>query len=188
MKQHQSLKKILATLILIILALCFFYYLLFKDIKLRNKHTSELQNNIELQIRRDKYMSSVELAVQNDRANIEKISNSIIGQDDDVTFIELLENTAKNNGLDIVINTLVIEDNSSFSTTDMTTLKIRAKTNGPWSGTYLFLNELELLPFNIRVEKLSLTNGSSNTAEFKNTATSSAPWQSDFEIRVLKYK
>ena len=188
MNQSSLFKKILAFLIIIIFVFCFLYYIIYNDIKLKNKHTSELQNSISHRLKQDQYMSSVKMDVFNANSDIEKISNSIVSQDGDVVFIELLENIAKNNGLVLTISSLAVDDTNSLSTSTMTTLDIRAKLNGSWKGTYLFLSELESLPYNIRVDRFSLVNMLDNVVVLNKSKLTEVLWSSDFEIHVLKYK
>ena len=147
MKEYQFLKKIIWILTFFVLVIFVLYYFVFKDIEQKNKSTSDLQNNIAIQIQRDQYTKSVESIIGSAQNSIDVINNSIIGKDNDVVFIENLEIVALDNGLTISFDSLSNDDLPDLANTNMTTLNIRATAKGAWSSSYTFLKELEALPF-----------------------------------------
>jgi hypothetical protein len=135
------------------------------------------------------YMISLERTIQNADPDIIRINNSIIAKDGDVEFIETLEQMAKTNGLSVSIDSLTLENNPILAGSNVTILRIKAKTQGSWLGTYTFLSELESLPLKIKVDKFGFANGGSDTqTPSGKSAKATVVWQSIFEIVVLKYK
>jgi len=180
MKDIKFFKKILIFSSILIVVLFVFYYFIFSDISRRNKHSSELQNTIEFQNQKDQNVLSTKREIQMAGNNIEKISNSIIAKDGDVSFIELIESIARRNGMEISIDSLSLSDDPQLTGSNLTFLNIRGGIEGGWTGNFNFLRELESLPYNIVIKKYSLTNSDDGIKLGK--------WQSVFEIQVLKYK
>jgi hypothetical protein len=187
MKNNKLYKITLSFLVLFVVILCCSYYFVFSDIKNKNSHASELQNNIDLQIRRDQYIMSVDKVVKSANNDIGRVDGSILKNGDEVGFIELLEGLAKKNSLDISIDHLDLDNISSLADTDMTSLDIKAQTKGDWAGTYSFMNELESLPFVSRVDKFALMSVSDGPVDSKKSSFN-GQWQIIFEIHVLKQK
>jgi Tfp pilus assembly protein PilO len=179
MKKFNPLKQIIVLLSLLVVALCFVYYFCFVDIQNKNINASELQNKMEAAAKRDDYLMSVRQAVQNSNNDIEKVNDSILGKGDDADFIDLLENTARFDGLEISIDSLNIDD-TFLNSADLTTLDVDATVDGGWSDMYVFLNQVESLPFVSRVEKFGLISSSDGTSAGK--------WSGILEVRVLEYK
>jgi hypothetical protein len=187
MNTKKSFKITLVVLGIIVLGFLGIYYFVYRDIKTKNEHISSLTQQLDFQSGRQEYLLSTQRMIQNLNSDMEKINNSIIGTDGDVTFIEDLENRAKNNGLEIEIESLAVEEDKAFSASGVTTLKLKAKTKGNWSGTYTFLSTLESLPFKIKVNNFALKNDTSSLSP-EGVQVYSPIWQSSFEITALKYK
>ncbi len=184
--RSKSFKIVIFLLGFVILTFFICHYFLYKDIKTRNEHASLLEHELSLEEGKQEYLSLTDRLLQNIQSDIDNINNSIIPADGDIHFIEDLEILAKNNGLKIDIDSLIIEEDSSLSSSKATTLKIKAKTSGPWSGTYAFLANLESLPIKIKLNGFSLAAAQSDTGDGKKSSASI--WQSSFEIVLLKYK
>ena len=138
--------------------------------------------------KQNQYSVSLQESLQNSKPEMEKVNNSILSKDGDVGFIEKLETVAKSNGLDVVINSLSVEDIPGVNSNNLTSLKIRATVEGGWAGSVSFLTKLESLPFILRVEKFNLANFPTNSISLVPSKDPAQNWQSVFEIRVLKYK
>lgn len=188
MYNPKSLKKILVFLSLIMITLFVGHYFLYRDIKLKNEHISILSAELESQSERQGYLIATERVIESIKEDIELIDKSIIASNEDVDFIEDLEAIARRNGLTIKIDSLVIEDAKELDAAGITTLKVRAKTTGPWVGTYTFLSEVESLPFKIKVNKFAILNTGEGASVEGATPVLKNEWQSTFEILILKYK
>jgi hypothetical protein len=183
MKSRKSLINTFIFLAILVVALLGCNYYLYRDVKIRNLHISDLEYDLSQEEENKAYLASTQKLLQNISPDIEDLNDSIISKDGDVEFIENFENLAKNNGLKITIDSLVFEEIKGFPSASVTSLKIRAKTEGSWSGTYVFLNQIEALPFKIKINKFSLINRTETLDKDKTNSI----WQSTFEIVVLKY-
>ena len=186
MNNGKSYKRILIILGFSVVGFFIAYYLLFRDIRLKNEHISILQSDLSLQTDKQGYLISAEKILHDTAPDIMRINNSIISTDGDVAFIENLESIAHDGGLTIGIDSLSFEDNPKFSSSGITIFKIKAKTDGSWIGTYKFLKQIESLPFKIKIEKFAFTNGINSGSDAGKIGRNN--WQSAFEISVLKYK
>lgn len=183
MEHKITSKKIIYFLILVVLCLCGVYYFVFSDIKSKNENISKLSNELSFQMKTYEYMAEMQRAVNDADEDITLVDNSIIPADGDVEFIENLELIAKNNGLTITIDSLVFEEEASVKDASMTVLKVKAKTEGGWTGTYKFLSQIESMPLKIKINNFGLVTDKGDEVE-----KTSSPWKSSFEILLLKYK
>ncbi len=185
MKNKYYLKLLL---VLMMFSLVFWgaHYFLYNDIKNKNVQILTLDNQLKTLNTEQEYISTTERMLESRKSDIDRIENSIIVAGGDVNFIEMLELVARNNGLTLDIESLVATDADKSSANLVTALKVKAKTSGSWSGSYLFLSELESLPYKIKVTNFSII---SNTPEVVDVLKKEAnSWQTIFEITVLKYK
>jgi len=183
---EQSLKKILVSLSFLIVVIFGSYYFIYTDIKSRNENTSTLSQEISLQSSKKDYLKSTQKMIESIQTDIDGINNSIVGKEDDIAFIESLEAIARSNGLTIDIDSLLFEEDPKLSPAGLTNFIVKAKITGSWSGTYLFLSQLESLPIRAKITRYDfVTSVGPETVE---TKTTSKVWRSAFEITVLKYK
>lgn len=189
MKKSPS-KKIAIILGVVVLGICALYYFIYIDIKKRNEHASVLLHDATLEISRQQYTISLEHTIENITPDIDLVNKSLIAKDGDVDFIENLEGLAKSNGLAITIDSLILDNNNPIlEGSDITLLRVKAKTEGNWLGTYTFLSELESMPLKIKVDKLGFASiGDEPQTGTKKQVKSNRIWQSIFEITILKYK
>ena len=164
-------------------------YYIFHDIKNKNESISNLQNELTIKTQNQKYMIEAERIIKNSKSDITFVNNSIIATDGDVSFIEDLEALGRSEGLSVSIDSLIYEDDPSLASSTVTTLKIKAKTSGSWSGNYRFLEEIESLPFKVKVNSFNLVSVSEiGGPDSKQPTPQTLGWQGTFEIQVLKYK
>jgi hypothetical protein len=185
MDPRKNLKKILVILGIILIGLAVLCYFEFIDIKNKNENISYLDNQLSSQANKQELASSMDLIIKNSQPSIDLVDSSIVSSDGDVTFIESLESLAKTDGLNIGIDSLVITDDKSLTSNNMSFFNIKANTSGSWSGTYLFLAQLESLPIKLKVNKFSFTNATNDLSKISSKGNT---WDGSFEITVLKYK
>ena len=188
MKKLFSLKGILCLFAFLVVLLFVDIFILFQNVKNQNENVSKTQNEISHSEKQNEYTASLRESLQNSNSEIAKVNNSILSSDGDVAFIEQLENTAKENGVGIIIESLSVEDIPNVVSGDLTSFKIRAEAEGGWNGMMAFLTKLESMPYVARVEELDLANSSDNPLSQTTPVASLQSWQSVFEIRVLQYK
>jgi mannitol-specific phosphotransferase system IIBC component len=188
MKKIQSLKGILGLLSVIVVLFLIAIFMLFQNIKNQMEDASNLQNKIDVATRQNQYTISLQKSLQNSKADIDKVNSSILSSDGNVSFIEKFETLAKNNGLNVSIDSLSVEDIPNINSDNLTSLVVRASAEGSWTGTIVFLTSLESFPFAMRVEKFDLLNSSDNPVGLPPPTSFKQNWLSTFEIRVLEYK
>ena len=188
--QNSKLNRIiLVTAGLAVIVVFILYYFVYQGIKSKNEHISSLSNDLSSQGDKQDYLISTQRIIQGISSDIDRINNSIIAKDGDVGFIENLESLAREVGLTMEIDSLVLVDNPEFASSSIVTLKIRAQVSGNWVGTYRFLAQLESLPLKIKINKFDLRNTTIEISpDVKKSGSSNNVWQSAFEIDVLRYK
>jgi hypothetical protein len=187
MNNKKLLKGILTAIILLEMAFCLLYYFGLNDIRDKNNNIYVLKNNLSSQVEKQRYMSSMEQMIENTDTNITKINTSIIQKGEDVKFIEEIEGIAKDNNLIINIDSLSVEENTSFVSSGLAILKVKANMSGGWAGVYSFLSQIESMPFRIKIDKFALISNVDQVMVGTKSANSKQ-WQGIFEISVLKYK
>ncbi|MFZ2621500.1 MAG: hypothetical protein WAX85_02925 [Minisyncoccia bacterium] len=188
MKTKNTSKNTIIAVTILVVGVFASYYFLFVDIKNRNEHISNIEQDLAHQNENSQYVSSLLETFQNADSDITKINNSIVSSDGDVAFIESLEKMAHDDSLSTTIDSLNFEEIPSFPGSKVVVFRIRVKAKGSWSGIYKFLAQIESLPFKIKIINFGLTGPLINTESVKNTSDSGRIWQSIFEINVLKYK
>jgi hypothetical protein len=188
MYKNNSLKKTLIVLSFTALLILVGYYFMFRDIKQKNQHTFSLRNELTHESSKEEYVASTKKTLEDLAPELTKVNNSIVATGGDVEFIEGLENLAHENGIDLTIDSLSLEDDVKFITTGVNILNIKAETSGGWKGTYKLMSQLESLPFKIRIKSFTIkSTGSNPNVDIKKTPLENI-WQTNFEISVLKYK
>ena len=163
-------------------------FLVYRDIKTKNEHISILEHDFSIQASKQEYLISTQKILQDLAPDIANINNSIIASGGEVQFIESLESIAKGNGLLVVIDSIVSDDNPKSVSNSVSNLKIKAKMKGSWIGTYRFLAQIESLPTKIKINKFSFINTEIQIDSGAKVGTSGNGWQSLFEITALQYK
>jgi Tfp pilus assembly protein PilO len=188
MKKITSHKVILVLLALSVILLFGVIFMLFQNIKNQSENTSSLQNEIDLGTKQNQYTIFLQKSLQDSKSDIDKVDGSILSSDGNVGFIEKIETLAKDNSLNISIDSLSVEDIPTIDSNSLTSLKIRASAQGSWPDMVVFLTKLESMPFVMRVEKFDLLNSSDNPIGLPPPTSSKQNWLSTFEIRILEYK
>jgi Tfp pilus assembly protein PilO len=190
MQTHQTLKKIIIILCVLIPVVFVAYYFVYSDIKDKNEHISSLQGDLSFQNNKQGYISATDSYLKSIESDIAHINGSIVPKDGDVKFIEDLESMARSDGLSINIDSLVIVDPSTKMASSTTLiLTVKAKTTGSWVGTYTFLSQVESMPVKAKVNTFGLSDVISDVSvDPNNPIKSNDKWQTTFEINVLKYK
>jgi Tfp pilus assembly protein PilO len=182
--QKNQFKIIVIFLCVLSLVLFGSYYFLYKEIELKNEHISTLKSNLSTQDKKQEYILSTQRILQNLKTDIDNVDNSIIAKDEGVKFIENLEELARQDNVNLSIDSLVFEEDPSFASAGVISLKIKAKMNGNWEGIYRLISQFESLPYKIKIDHLTFTNPESQA----NVLNTGKNWQGSFEIHVLKYK
>lgn len=185
MNRINSFKKIILLLAITVLVLSAVIFFIFVDIKNKSLNVYNLERELEDQTQRSQYFLSMKRMVENADNEIDQVNSSILSSDGDVAIIEQIEGLAQRNGLEIDIDSIMIEDTPTLSDKSLAILKIKAKTKGGWSGTYKFISGLESMEQKIKVNRIVVNTTDEDSQDPKLSATK---WQTVFEIILLKNK
>ena len=182
----KSLKRIIFLLSGMFVILCIAQYFLYSEIRTKNENISRVQIDLNNQESRQGYLISMQKLLDGLSSDINDITGSIVAKGQDVDFVEYLESVSKISGVELKIDNLSYEDSPTLKNTNITTLKIKANTDGTWKAIYSFLVQLESLPYKVKINKFAMVNVPDDS-ETKGKVVKSH-WKSSFEIIVLKYK
>ncbi len=186
MDQSRLFIKIIGVLALSSLSLFGVIYFVYIEIKEKNEKILTVDQDISTQNSKRDYLVLAQKLIEDIEPDIAKINNSIVNSNGDVAFIENLESIARSYNLSIQIESLTIENDPKNESNPVSTLKIKAKIDGSWANAYVFLSELESLPFKLKINKFNFI--SSGEVLSVDKTSSNIGWQALFEISVLKYK
>jgi len=177
MKFHST--KILVLMIVCNLLALTGYYFLFQRIKTQTQTASALINTIDLGQQKNSHLNALRSVVKDTQHQRDQLAVLLLPSDGEVPFIEQIETLAKNSGLQTKTNNV----SSIGGDTETTkTFQMQEETTGSWNNTLYFLNQLENLPYNIRVQRISLQG---QIVVGKSTAPS---WTATFDISVTEKK
>ncbi len=185
---QSRLFKIIVFLSLSSLFLFGVMYFAYSDIRSKNERISTIEQELLFQNNQYDYLLSMRKLVENLEPKISKIDNSIISKNGDVNFIENLEKLARDHNLKIEIDSLTLASDPKEASSPVTTLKIRAKVEGSWKDSYLFISEIESISFKIKINKLSLVGTEQTLSSSGKPSALNNKWQTTLDINVLKYK
>ncbi len=185
MNNLSSFKTIAAVLVFITLGLLAIQYLLFYEIRKTNLNISTIKNNLDVEEKVQGYLLSTQNTLDALSTDLENIDNSVIAKDDDVEFIEKIENMAKSNGLELKMENLGFEPNNFLDKSEFVALRVKANTTGSWRGTYNFLLSLESLSYRAKMNKFAVIGSPVISQDGKKKGVM---WKSNFEMTILKHK
>ena len=175
---NTQFKKNVVFLSVMFFILGFGIYFLFFNILDKNKNTSYLMGQINLQTNRKENIASLNKLIAENDSQLTKLSNSIVEKGGEVGFIENLEKLAHDNGLTVEISSLSVVDSANHQ---MENLTIKGQAVGNWLDSYKFLRKLESMQYKIKLDKFDLNL-------FSGLGKKLPDWQSNFQIEVLEYK
>lgn len=184
--QPAIFKKVIGFLGLVSLVLFGAIYFVYNQIKSKSEKIAIVEHDLSQTNNRYDYLVSTQRLISDIAPQIEKASNSIVSKNGDVSFIENLESLAKSYNLQIQIDSLNIAVDSKAGSSTPATLKIKAKTEGSWTNSYLFLSEIESMPIKIKINRFAFDADEDIPSD--GSKISVKTWKTSFEISVLKYQ
>ncbi len=112
------------------------------------------------------------------KPDIDKVNGYFITKEDQISFIENVENLAKKNNLDIEIGNITVEKNTDLVKNDLEYLVLKINTVGSWDGNYRFLGLLETMPYHLFIKRMSIS--------LKSDTEKNAVLKGFFEVYVAK--
>lgn len=193
-----STKKILAVSVLLLMLLAAANYFLFASIKNTSMEASELSLEAD---EYDRELSGASRESVNElRTLIQKVSWYLVGRDDVVTFIENIEEEARNNGIVLLIRSVETEafGDPADTTATKETMRLKLEARGAWKNNLRFVYFLENLPYKINVKNVEfskmmegerITGGELNVPEVTGGVENpGSAWRTRIELTVLKQK
>ena len=163
--------KILIVIIICNLAVLAGYYFLFKDIERQTKEAGSLTDTIDLGESKNSRLSSLRAVVKDTETKRQQISGYLLPTESQIQFIENIENLAKKSGLEVKTNNIA---NADSGVENVKYFKIQIQTQGSWNNVMYFLNQLENMPYDIRV------------SSFSNNKDAKSLWTANFDISVTE--
>jgi len=156
---RMSPKYLLAVLSLTALALVALISVTTYSIRASSQKTSELLNLADEAAQIEILAQSIRVLQNDKRAELEKLDNFTLTEDDIVPFIESIEETGRNLGLETNIASLgKIEDKKAAVPTMM---KMVVEIDGSWESTFTFLKVLENMPYRLIIDESTLDKSES---------------------------
>ncbi len=168
---------ILIILITLNILAAFGAYQIFFKIKHLNENTSSVLAESELKEKKRITLLSLEREVLSTESQRNKLDNFFVPDEGRVEFIELVENLAAENSLDIRINSLLSGKFEEDSPVEKFNFAITL--SGSWRNIYNFTITLESAPYQLMIDKFRIT---------KNGDSQSSEWTADLTFNVLKLK
>lgn len=169
--------KILILIIVCNLAALSGYYFLFQYIKTQSQKTSKLVSTISLGEQKNSHLGSLRSVVKDTEEKRQQLESLLLSGDTEIPFIEKIESLAKNSGLDAKTNSIV---SVAGDTDAIKIFGMQMETDGSWSNTLYFLNQIENLPYDIRVLGVSVVKQQVGDKVVSNS------WNAKFDISVIE--
>ncbi len=153
MRTTQEKKVYLLLVAIMVLTLGIIFGVIYptsQDINNLKEETAALKNFLEKRYQRTLQSKSSVHQVETVREQIANLDQHLYQTGQELKFITLLENLALKHKLDQKINSSNLDDPNKQS------LKFNLIVNGSYKNVLFYMNELENLPYFLRLENLSL--------------------------------
>ena len=146
-----SIKILILVILCNMVALAGYYYF-FGEIEAKTKVATNLTDTIDIGQQKNSRLSLLRSTIKNTEAGRQKISTLLLPSESEVPFIEQMENLAKSNNLGVKTNNV-----SSATSTDVTKVfHMQSEVTGSWNGIMNLLNQIDNLPYDVRVQSVSM--------------------------------
>lgn len=134
---------------------------------LTEKTKADWENlNLEVvkQTSRKEEIKSLSSTVQELEKEILELDTFFVGKSQEhvVNFIEVIEKTASENRVDLIVNSVDVSPND---TNELENLNLQIETRGAWRDTFEFLESVENLPYGIKIGQANLNLIAEPTSE-----------------------
>ncbi len=184
------MRKNIAILIILNLAIFGLYYYLLVDIRRSNIDTSSKLAQINLETMKKEQLQSVKILMDETKIQRDKVANLFVQQDGSVGFIEMVESLGGTTGVKLNIESVGIGVSKAKIGSSTESIQLVVKTEGAWADVMHLLSMLESLPFKVSFDSVvlnKLSEASSPTPSM--TAKKSLSyWNGSFGFSVLKIK
>ncbi len=157
------------------------YFFLIQNVWEKAARVSAYKNDIIFGGEKKQYAEDLLRSFQTTQPDIDNLRNFFVKKQGEVDFIEFVEKTARDQGLEIKINSVSLDAPTSLATHGMEYLVLRVEVKGTWLSVWNFSKLLPTLPYSVDVNSIAL---------FSTPAEKDKPviWRGVYSIRVLKQK
>lgn len=171
----------MAMLLVFVLVSGYAYYSLIKTVWSKASLVSSYNNDIVFGDQKKQYTNSMLRSFEDAQVSVDKLQGFFVKKQGEVEFIEFIEKTARQKGLEIGIDTVSLDSAPGIANHGMEYLMLRLHVSGSWSSVWNFSQTLEVLPYAVDVNSVALLRGETGS-------TTPAVWKGVYSIRVLKKK
>ena len=139
------------------------YSALFIVIKNKNNQVSALQNQVDIEVRKDQRLNSTKQLIEDLGEELEQIDAYFVPVDGVVDFLENLEALGSVASVSVDVNSVSVNENTNDNL-PYELLKIDFVARGSWKNVVQLISLLETLPLGIVIERMQferLPNSSS---------------------------
>lgn len=175
MRLSKTQAKVIVTFLGVLLSFGI-YSGLFIVIKNKNNQISALQNQVDVEIRKDQRLRSIKQLIIDLREDSRQIDTYFVSKDGVVNFLEDLEALGSISDISVGVNSVSVGKNidNEFS---YELLKIEFAARGVWSSIIQLISLLETFSLGITIERMQLEK-----------LPNSSFWQVNTSFSVLKLK
>lgn len=177
-------------------ALACLYYVLFYFVQQKNIAIATASVDQLTKEKQQESAESVQKALLESENDIDLINNYFVGAESTVSFIEYVEDLARQVNVDISIQNVEKVD---IKTAGKELLRFKLAVQGNWKGVYRYTALLEEIPYDIILQSAELRKTMSGEILPKSEVSTATPegkvvkaednsWRGDFEFTVLKFK
>lgn len=178
---NKTTQLLIVVAVLTVIACGGFYFMLHK-IKATNASSQTLKNElVELQIKTLKMESLRQVAISG-KDVLTQIQKFIIEAGKEVDVVQKLESLANASGLEYNTDEIAAEEYAQLAAQHKEFLHIKLTTTGSWKNTQRFMSLIENLPYNVKINKLTMTLSDGNGSQ------DSSQWKTQFDISLVKKK
>lgn len=181
---NKKTKIILITFLTLDLLLVIIFSSLFLYMKSQNIDTNDKENQIKSEIKKQESRSLMQDDLEESKDYRNKINEFIIGQENIVGFIKILEDMVSSSGLKYEVKSVISEQNDDLSLINSEYVRVNVDVTGDWKKIQFFLKLLENYPLKIDLDKVSLTKFS----DYEVKGNKMPQWLGSFEFTVVKIK
>ncbi len=157
-----------------------FPFLLERVLRL-NRSSAELLTAIEEAGERDKSLRAIQGLLTELQTEEDALNGRFVGQDGVVSFIELLERSARDAKVSMEVVSVAIEP-SDEQNISYEWLELALSAGGSWQELFHLLVLFESLPFAVKVEQVAFTYRE------RPEVAEEAPWEGKFVVTAAKLK
>ncbi len=147
-------------------------------------HTIDTETRIKTEIQKEESLSFMKEDIQAAQIYESKLYNYIVGKDDVVGFIKILENMVLTSNLKSQVDSVVTEGATNLAAVGAEYIHVHMTVTGEWKNIMYFANILEHYPLKIDVRGVAL----SKFGEYVIKGKKVPQWSAGFDFTVIKLK